>query len=46
MKNELFELFLLMLNSLLNSDKDDKKLADDYIGQFIIRDLINYNPPP
>ncbi|CAF2529367.1 unnamed protein product [Rotaria sp. Silwood2] len=26
-------------------DKDDGKLADDYIGRFIIPDLINYDPP-
>ncbi len=26
-------------------DKDDEQLADDYIGRFLIRDLINYNPP-
>jgi hypothetical protein len=26
-------------------DKDDEKFADDYIGRFIIHDLINYNPP-
>ena len=26
-------------------DKDDEKLVDDYIGRFVVRDLINYNPP-
>ncbi|CAF0762283.1 unnamed protein product [Adineta steineri] len=26
-------------------DKDDEKLADDYIGRFVIDDLINYTPP-
>ncbi|UJR14277.1 hypothetical protein I4U23_001267 [Adineta vaga] len=26
-------------------DKDDEKLADDYIGRFIVDDLIDYQPP-
>jgi hypothetical protein len=26
-------------------DKDDEKLADDYVGRFEIIDLINYQPP-
>ena len=27
-------------------DKDDDKIIDDYIGEFKVRDLINYDPPP
>jgi len=26
-------------------DKDDDKINDDYIGRFVINDLINYTPP-